>query len=50
MHIFHRWSKWEQETFIITTWTFGREEKVRRLGQKRTCLDCNFTRVRYLMP
>lgn len=51
MHL-HKWSRWEVDTAVLTTTTlFGsREEKVRRAIQKRVCLKCNFTKIRYLHP
>lgn len=49
MHL-HKWSNWEEATFIITNTEWGREQKTRRAAQKRTCLKCNLVKVRYLLP
>lgn len=46
MHIFHKWSRWEEVPLVRYSRLGDRKE--RREGQKRTCLKCNFIEVRLL--
>ena len=50
MHLFHRWSKWEEYTidvalYLNAKWSIGNHEPVKSMErwQKRTCIICGYT-------
>ena len=46
MHIFHKWSKWEEYREQITGWLGGKLIPSYEHWQKRYCLKCGYTERR----
>lgn len=48
MHIFHKWTKWRIEEYIVTVGNMKNSRQIEVDRQQRECTKCGLTRVRKL--